>query len=660
MSNSEQPTCCNNISICLIEDCAGDQKLVESSLASGKGGMDYQIITAGTLSEGMDILSKEPIDVVLLDLHLPDSQGYETFSQLFEKFPQVPIIVLSSKGSEELAIATVAHGAQDYLSKELVLDSYWLFRTIRYAIGRAQLRNELNKAKQEAENLTKLKAEFVATMSHEIRTPINGVIGMTSLLLRSNLSPEQREKIEVIKFSGEALLAIINDILDMSKAEAGKIELEEQDFSLESLLHQTIKLFHSEASQKSVELLIEVDSNLPPVVYADPARLRQVLFNLIGNAVKFTHQGAVKVLVKKVLVGNSPFVRIEVKDSGIGIPPEASEKLFSPFSQADSSMARKYGGTGLGLAISKRLVALLKGGIGFSSIIGKGSVFWITLPLIEGRTVVVPEGKARDISSNIKSADLPPPASRREDWILVAEDNPINQKIAASMVRELGYNVDAVASGEEAIRAIQRNRYSAILMDCQMPHIDGFEATRRIRDLKGDMSTIPIIALTANAMAGDREKCIASQMNDYLAKPILLETLEEKLRLWVCPRMESRSPIIDTQILQNLKKLDSSQPACFINEIIDMFIELTPPLLSDLRNSWESGKTERVGKLAHKLRGSSANLGAHSMERICALLEKQNGKGGYSPNPTLSLIIQLETEYYAVKEVLERDWRVSG
>ena len=383
----------------------------------------------------------------------------------------------------------------------------------------------LRHAREQAERAARTKSDFLAVMSHELRTPLNGVLGVTSLLASTPLDAEQREYVDMVARSGQALLRLIDDILDFSKIEAGRVVLEQVTCDVGAIARDVVSMLGVQARAKGLDLHVDVAPGVPAPVESDPGRVRQVLFNLIGNAVKFTPTGSVHVGVScGAIEGTRATLRVDVTDTGIGIPPETQQALFEKFTQADASTTRRFGGTGLGLAISKGLVESLGGAIGVSSAAGQGAHFWFTFP---ATVMAVPADVHPPMASSVTGGGEGEVAR-----VLVAEDNLVNQRVTVRMLERLGFVADVAINGREAVSLVRTRRYAAILMDCHMPEMDGYQATRAILDALPAGQRPPIVAMTAAGPAHDRERCLAAGMDDYLAKPVRLALLAETLSRW--------------------------------------------------------------------------------------------------------------------------------
>ncbi len=509
------------------------------------------------------------------------------------------------------------------------------------------------------------KSLFLANMTHEIRTPMNGVIGTLEILKETSLSPDQKKYLGIIETCAHTLLSLVNDVLDYSKIEANELKIDSVDFNLKEIVSQVRDILIFKAQEKGIEFTTHILHDVPIWLHGDPLRIRQILLNLASNAIKFTDRGTVAIEVTTAMEDqNEVSALFKVKDTGIGIDEEQLEYLFQSYSQVNSEITRKYGGTGLGLAISKKLTDLMKGDIGVNSTKGIGSDFWFSLPLKKQKGTKKHQGDLVQLTKRIQTKDS---GEQHELSLLLVEDDVINQKITSILLEKEGFKVTVAENGHKAIEILKNNSFDLVLMDVEMPGMNGYETTRQIRQLKSSRldTNLPIIAMTAHAMSGDREKCISAGMNDYISKPINMHLLNEIIDRLGISRSISGLPPLTEEVLASdetaiqIKKLQKLQKE--IEERFDMlvrvFLESIPQKLHAIYESIDKQCYEDLRITAHQLKGSCASFYAHKMVDLCQELETQATHPECKQSTLKPLAKQLEKEGDQVIRILNNHFR---
>lgn len=613
--------------VLVVDDDEGERLLASVALTQA----GFAVVEAANGEQALAACQRRLPDMVLLDVIMPGLDGFAVCERLRQQPGAAHLPILMVTGLDDLDSIERAYrsGATDFITKPI----QWLIlhQRVRYILRASQAFQALGQAKRHAEQASQAKSDFLSMMSHELRSPMTGVLGALSLLLQTPLPEESMRYARIAHDSAQSLLAILNDILDVAKLEAGKIAIEHLDFAVEPLIDEVIQLMSALAAGKGLRLTVERALAVPRYLRGDPVRLRQILLNLVSNAIKFTEVGGVTVSL--AYEPSATLLKITVTDSGIGIAPPVQQRLFARFTQADSSISRNYGGTGLGLAICKQLCELMGGEIGVRSSPGQGSAFWFTVRCEPGEPL-----------SSDRAAPAAPTLSRKLH-ILLAEDSPINQIIIQAILGKAGHTLEIVNHGRAAVEAAARTGFDLILMDVQMPELNGVSATQAIRALAAPYSSAPIIALTASALREQQADYLAAGMNDYVSKPFTEETLLSAIARQCAahPPLDradgagtadapfaewSHLSLFDAGQLDGVRR---SVGAAALGALLEQGLAAVKAHDARINSAWQAGDIDQIHKIAHRLKGEAGTLGLQRIAAIAAFLDKTTEPAGFAP-----------------------------
>ncbi|MBI3445191.1 MAG: response regulator [Magnetospirillum sp.] len=594
------------IRVLLLEDDLADAKLVGQMLRRVKT-TPFEVTVVGRLAQALERLSApaEEYDVVLADLGLPDSAGIATLDALTKAAPRLPVVVLTGNDDDAVALEALKRGAQDYLVKGLG-DAFILSRVVRYAIERKLGEDVLREARDSAEQAARAKSVFLAMMGHEIRTPLNGVLGMARLLLETDLDHRQHSFAETLVSSGELLLGLVNDILDFARLDAEGMTLAVEPFDVLDTVEEVRLVLASRAAEKDLPLTTRFLPGLRRTVSGDRLRLRQVLFNLVGNAIKFTDHGAIEIGVEPLAADEGQRLRIWVRDTGIGISPDIGAHLFTEFWQGDSGTARRFAGAGLGLAICKRLVELMGGEIGYDSLKGQGTTFHVDLPLPPTEAPIISEESG------------PAPEGKRR--VLLVDDNEVNREVAAGLLERRGHVVVSACNGYEAVEAAKAGGFDLVLLDMRMPGMDGIETAQAIAALSGESGAVPMYLLTANPVKEDEGRWREAGILGCLAKPFRLEDLGRLLAGVESGAESGRSSLPLLRIPGLLSDMGDLGRDRMVG-LVDLFRTSSSGDLAAIVAEARGGRLAEAGSLAHRMASAASSLHLDALAAHCRALE---------------------------------------